>query len=508
MASVNVQTVNSTGDFSIQVAEVLDPEGNDIRAFFLGKRLDTEYWYNGGTDLKVGKYTFVFVVVNTSADPACVWPDYEVKCVREIQDCECPDTDSTEDGTGTDNCDTGSAAYCDDYAIELGPNSCVLNVSRTAQDTGSTATGSVDLDLQYSPQLKGITILPGGPFDDPQINPTPVGNYYSKRVHFEFSKSWDADKSWGPKTFERPIILQKYGAAIIEDGKPATAKYNGRVILSYSAGTNPPLTATFRAAFREGFSATTTPVAAKNGVPAIYEPKNAPEADGSFLVKLAVTPVNLDPDPNDLVGVVFATSSCCTESVFEIVGGTDAALFYLVQKGDSAEIYVNKGQNTTKASYNLQIKGTCTDYGSDPDACTDTQSFNILLCKTLEQLTTTQTTGPGVAGDAVAALVAADGGGALVAENGRPSTEWAIAAISEVDTPLVKTTDPYFVIQPGLNGKSDIINNVDLPDGDYTVTVQVRNAQMKIDRKMIEQDVVITIDGTSTYVPSRFKGLT
>jgi len=66
----------------------------------------------------------------------------------------------------------------------------------------------------------------------------------------------------------------------------------------------------------------------------------------------------------------------------------------------------------------------------------------------------------------------------------------------------------FFTVESRPNGIADIIPNADLPEGAYRVKLQAQNMQMQVNDSVMEFEVDITVDRTSTYKPSIMKELT
>ncbi|HHZ64106.1 MAG TPA: hypothetical protein EYN51_01170 [Flavobacteriales bacterium] len=508
ISQLDVQTNNTTGSFQIDFGFVVkDPNGADISnaAVF---ELNTaaggtgdKCTYKGGIDLKAGVYTFTWTVTNDSSDPNCTWPNFTVSCMREVIECECNDDDSTEDGTGTDHCDLTSSAYCDGFeTIESSSGLCVINKNRNVVNTGRQGTITVQMDIEYSPYLGGQTQLQKGPVEDPQINNNPPRTIYRKRARLTRTFTFDPDQTWR-ETVTIPVTRQDQGRTATA-GRTGTSTRNGRLELSYSSFNESVI-----AKYIDGFSFSISPNA-KEGQPGVWMADNGIQGNGSLTVTVDISD---DPSDNPLeenyVGDVEIKSQCCRQATFEITGGAQQALFYLVNNGTSASIYVQNNANTALALYGLEITATCTDSGLTV-TCEDTILLSIAACDALEELSTIQTTGTGIQGQPVATVQAGATGGVLQADNGRQNTRWAVVENSVVDAPTTLTDREFFTVESRPNGIADIIPNADLPEGAYRVKLQAQNMQMQVNDSVMEFEVDITVDRTSTYKPSIMKELT
>ena len=506
VSNLNINTLPNTGDFTIN-SIVYNSEGVDVTAFF--KISNGRVRYSGGADMTLGKIRISHSISNTATTSPCDgWPDFDVDCYTEIKTCECNDGDSTHDGTGSDPCSTDPLDeddYCEEYSLKKSSKGlCVKNKKRIPNDTGRVGSISVSLDIAYSGYPGGQTQLQQGVGKDAVINPNPPGVRYRKRVKFAQTFPFDPDNTW-EESIAIPIQIIKYDAAT--GAKTAVAPNNGRsgrLELSYfpsNEGVNG------RYVDLQSFAISPN---AKAGIDGVWEGMGGLNGLGQLRVSVSITQPELTPREEDYVGDMELSAGCCKESVFEIVGGADADKFILVQHGDRCSIYVHPNVTTAQTVYRLNIKSTCTDFvGSDLIIpCEDTIIMNdILACKRWEDIEVPKQVGPGRAGSPTATIHAKGAAGVIIPDSGQQDAEWSISDQFTVNETVTPTDKELFTIEPGLNGEAIVYANVDLPPGDYKLSIQARNGQMSNDRQFLEQDITLTVDDTSDYEPSRMTGL-
>jgi len=344
---------------------------------------------------------------------------------------------------------------------------------------------------KFRPQLRD-----NGKGQNEKYGPT---NSYKKHVTYSQSFTTEANKSWS-KNISIPISTPNRNKALNRIA-------NGKLELRYKAWEGRPEAQNheFLCSYRD-FESFTASIA-RPGRDGLYQKDDAVTAHGFIRTSVSLFDQNDNPGKEGtFVGRVRVDDPCDQPDwEFEIAGGVDAGLFRLESDGVTCSIFVKVDAVTNKANYDLEIKAK-----SVINNCIKTLNLNIPSRGVFDDVVVDNNQAGGRAGEPVAGICAVDSGGDRIPDGGEQNTAWQISEIYDVDNDtLVSSGKEYFQIEPSANGDAVIRSLVDIPPGDYNITIQVQNDQMRETDDVVEKTIMITIDKTliSSYEPIIIKGL-